>query len=151
MFVYYIKTNVMSRHVKELKEQINAVLFDTLRRIGLGSSRVAKSVRIELDDSIDFKLIFNDYVHYIDSGRRPRSTPPPIQPILDFISRKGITATHLTSLQLAYAISRSIGIKGIKERPFLDKLHEEITGLFEIHLFEETSRILMEELNLTIE
>lgn len=134
-------------NLEPLIAEINGVLFDTLRRVNLGNSRVARSVKIKLDKDSNFKIVFSDYVIFIDKGRLPRKTPPPIQPILDWMRRKGITPTHISELQLAYAISRSIGIKGIKPKPFLDRLHEEVTALFEIHIFEEVNRILSESLN----
>ena len=130
----------------ELIKDINSVLFSTLRRVNLGNSRVANSVRLELKDN-DFQIKFNDYIHYVDSGRRAGAKPPPVKPILDWIHRKGITPTNITQERLAYAISRAIGRNGIKSRPFLDRLTEEVSELVKIHIFEEMNRILKDVLN----
>ena len=135
-------------NLQPLVEQINAVLFATLRRLNLGNSRLAKSVKIVLDKDSNAKVIFKEYAIFIDKGRRSGAKPPPIQPILDWIRRKGIIPTNISQEDLAYSVSRSIGIRGIKAKPFLDKLQEEITKLFEIHIQKEIVRITNEALNL---
>lgn len=64
---------------------------------------------------------------YVDEGRKPNTTPPPVKAILIWIKRRKIKIPDkMTDLQLAYAISRSIGVKGIKARPFLQVLTVEL-------------------------
>lgn len=72
--------------------------------------------------SIIFNMPVSDsgfpYWRVVESGRNP-GTPPPIKVIKDWIEVKGIVPTPNangkvpTTNQLAYLISRSIGIKGI--------------------------------------
>ena len=132
-------------NIKPLIDDINAVLFSTLQRINLGNSDLAKSVKIVFENG-SFKIKFSDYAHFIDSGRRAGAKPPPVKAIMTWISKNGISPKNITTTQLAYAISRSIGIKGIKSKPFLDRLSEEVTELIEIHIFEEINKLLIKEL-----
>jgi hypothetical protein len=115
-----------------------------MQRIGLADSRLARSIELVYDEELNFKIKFKDYAHFIDSGRRAGATPPPIAPILDYIERKNISPTNISKERLAFAISRAIGKRGIKPRPFLDRLHEEVTELIKIHIFEEIQEIIKE-------
>lgn len=127
-------------NIKPLIADINTVLRATLTRIGLGDSRLLQGDLIRFDESVTFTVKFKEYAHYIDTGRRPNQTPPPIAPILEFIERRNINPANITRRQLAFAISKSIGKKGIKARPFLDDLHKELTELIKIHIFEEVQK-----------
>lgn len=133
-------------NLKPLIDQINTILKATLQKMGLGTSRLANRVKIVLDNN-DFRIEFDYYVHFIDSGRGANKKPPPVRAIAEWIERNGIFAQNLTTLQLAFAISRSIGKKGIKPRPFLDRLSEEVAMLIKLHIFEEQKKILQKALS----
>ena len=49
---------------------------------------------------------------FVDKGRRPGLTPPPIKPILKWVKQKGI-GSGKKARGIAFAISKSIGKKGI--------------------------------------
>jgi len=130
-----------SFNLQPLIDQINATLHATLQSMGLGNSRLAKSVLVvRVGDG--FEIRFNEYVHFIDSGRGANKKPPPVRAIHDWIIRYNIQPQNISTLSLAFAISRSIGKKGIKPRPFLNRLSDEVANLVKLHIFEETKRIL---------
>lgn len=52
------------------------------------------------------------YARFVEDGRRAGATPPPIQPIRDWLAVRGIDGNP-------YAIARSIGRKGIAAKPFV--------------------------------
>lgn len=75
------------------------------------------------------QINLEEYWKYIEYGRKAGSKQPPIKAIHDWIVKKNIIPRPIklksgktripSQLSLAYVISRSIGIKGIKARPFL--------------------------------
>jgi len=132
--------------LQPLIEQINKILKAVLGSMGLGNSRLANSVLIRRVGN-GFEIKFSEYAHFVDSGRGANKRPPPVRVIVEWIERNGIFAANLTTLQLAFAISRSIGKKGIKPRPFLDRLSEEVANLIKLHIFEEQRKILQKAIS----
>jgi len=139
--LFYLIKIMDEFNLKPLIEQINKILKAVLSSMGLGKSRLAKDSLVILSGN-DFGIVFSEYAHFVDSGRGANKRPPPVRVIADWIERNGIVATNLTTPQLAFAISRSIGKKGIKARPFLDRLSEEVAELIKIHIFEEQRKLL---------
>lgn len=132
--------------LQPLIEQINKILKAVLGSMGLGNSRLAKDVLV-IRSGNDFGIVFSEYAHFVDSGRGANKKPPPVRVIVDWIERNGIFADNLSTLQLAFAISRSIGKKGIKPRPFLDRLSLEVAELVKIHIFEEQRKIILKAIS----
>lgn len=60
-------------------------------------------------------LLVNDYIDYIESGRKPGTYPPP-NVIADWCQRKGLPSDNGT----VYLICRSIYENGIPARPIFD-------------------------------
>ncbi len=65
--------------------------------------------------SYTLKIIAEDYLKYVDEGRRAGAKPPPIAPIKKWTQQKGIPEG------LAYPIAKSIGEKGIKPTNVIQK------------------------------
>ncbi|WP_101688273.1 hypothetical protein [Dysgonomonas massiliensis] len=88
------------------------------------SSRLADSLLTEIDlsgDSLVIKLLMDNYVGYIDRGRKPRSDKlVPIDELRDWALEKGIDVDNGT----LYAISQAIWRDGIAPRPILSKIEE---------------------------
>ena len=59
-------------------------------------------------------LLINDYEVYVQNGRRSHKMPP-IEPIISWAKRRGISTDNNT----LWKIRKSIAEKGIKPRPFM--------------------------------
>lgn len=87
-------------------------------------SRLAESLLTKIDfsgDSLVVRLLMDNYVSYIDQGRKPRSGKlVPIDELRDWALQAGIDADNGT----LYAVSQSIWRDGIAPRPILTKIED---------------------------
>lgn len=119
-----------------MKEQDINVLLETLRQtfiiimrqIDLDKSELVKRSRfIWQNESIIIQM--NDYAEYVDKGRRVGSMPP-VQDIASWIRKEAISIPSGLSVEdFAWAVSKSIEKKGIKPKPFLERLNVEVNDL----------------------
>lgn len=72
------------------------------------------------DGDLVFDIMMNDYLQYVENGRRKGAKWPPIDPIVQWMKRKGIQPTNSN----IFLIRRSIAEQGIKPRPILAKALE---------------------------
>ena len=79
--------------------------------VDTGRTRQSMAV-LEQDDNSRTVGPGTDYAPYIEFGRRPGKMPPP-DALLPWMSRHGIPA------EAVFAVARSIGQRGIPERPFM--------------------------------
>lgn len=80
------------------------------------------SVKSTNDGDLVFDIILNDYLRYIESGRRKGAKFPPIEPIVKWARSKGIPTDNSTIFLIRRAISRD----GIRPRPFFAHVLDEI-------------------------
>ena len=80
------------------------------------------SVRATNDGDLVFDIILNDYLVFIENGRRKGAKMPPVEPIVRWARSKGIPTDNST----IYLIRRAISRDGIKARPFMAHVMEEI-------------------------
>jgi hypothetical protein len=69
-----------------------------------------------------FDIILNDYITYIESGRRKGAKFPPVAPIVAWARKKGIPTDNSTIFLIRRAISRD----GIQPRPIMAYVMEEV-------------------------
>lgn len=86
---------------------------------------IDKGERWEVD------IIANNYLDYVDKGRRPGAKQPPSNKLVPWVESKGIKimgedGEHLTTKTIAFIIAQSIGKKGIKATDVI-RIAEEIT------------------------
>ncbi len=81
--------------------------------------------------SYTLKILAEEYLKYVESGRKPNSKAPPIEPIKKWTREKGIPEG------LAYPIAKSIGIKGIKPLDVIAKAFDTVTRSIEYRRLEE--------------
>lgn len=110
-------------------------------------SNIFKQMYAKASGNIVIQLLLNDYVQYIESGRKAGSKFPPIQPIVQWAKKRGIPTDNST----IFLIRRAIAEDGIRPRPFMYKVLETIDkkweGEWSSELFNELTKIIDEFFN----
>lgn len=110
-------------------------------------SKIFKQMYAKASGNIVIQLLLNDYVQYIESGRKAGSKFPPIQPIVQWAKKRGIPTDNST----IFLIRRAIAGDGIRPRPFMYKVLETIDkkwdGEWSSELFNELTKIIDEFFN----
>ena len=110
-------------------------------------SNIFKEMYAKASGNIVIQLLLNDYVQYIESGRKAGSKFPPIQPIVQWAKKRGIPTDNST----IFLIRRAIAEDGIRPRPFMYKVLETIDkkweGELSSELFQELTKIIDEFFN----
>lgn len=107
---------------------INSQIYNTL------------SVKATNNGDLIFDIILNDYLVYIENGRRKGAKMPPVEPIVRWAKSKGIPTDNST----IYLIRRAIARDGIKARPFMAHVMEEMDREWK-GLADEIFNVIMEE------
>lgn len=77
-----------------------------------------------------FTLYYNDYIDYIESGRKPFVKRVPINALIKWASEKGIS----TENKVIYAIRESIYQVGIPPRPIFPVFDKELDNIMNEYL-----------------
>jgi hypothetical protein len=98
------------------------------------------SVKATNDGDLIFDIILNDYLVFIESGRRKGAKMPPVEPIVRWARSRGIPTDNSTIFLIRRAISRD----GIKPRPFMAHVLEEIDREWDDSLADKLFEKIME-------
>ena len=74
------------------------------------------------DGDLVFDIILNDYLEFIESGRRKGADMPPVEPIVRWARSRGIPTANSTT----FLIRRAISTDGIAPRLFMATAMEQI-------------------------
>lgn len=74
------------------------------------------------DGDLVLDIILNDYLEFIESGRRKGADMPPVEAIVEWAKKHGIPTDNSTIFLIRRAISRD----GIAPRPFMATVMEQI-------------------------
>ena len=111
------------------------------------NSDIFKEMYAKASGNIVIELLLNDYVQYIESGRKKGSKFPPIEAIRQWAKNKLGKEDNLTIYKIRSAIVRD----GIKPRPFMYKVLNTIDkkwdGEWSSELFQELTKIIDEFFN----
>lgn len=103
----------------------------------------------------EVKLELADYWKYVENGRKAGKWPP-ISAIEKWIEIKPVLPRPMdngklpTTQQLAFLISRKIGLEGIAPRPLLQKSVDNIWNVFEEYIAEAFAKDLEKEITLKL-
>lgn len=121
---------------KQLDAIVKAIAEDAIMaarlvmdRQGIGSDDEMSSdltSDIDLSENPIINLLFNNYLTYIESGRKPGDDPPPISALRDWALRKGLSLDN----GILYAIAQSIARDGIQPRPIMVNVIKELEQKF---------------------
>ena len=101
------------------------------------------SVRATHDGDLVFDIILNDYIVFIESGRRKGAKMPPVEPIIRWARSRGIPTDNSTIFLIRRAISR----EGIRPRPILQYVFEEVDREWDEKLADKLFNKIMEEVD----
>lgn len=93
-------------------------LVDNLIKDGsVATGKLVSSVKykiIQKAEQFSIQILANKSLDFVNDGRKPNSTPPPIAPIIAWAKAKGVTPYKgMSYTQMGYMISKSIGDNGI--------------------------------------
>lgn len=102
----------------------NVGINQKVGRNTLTSSEIYKTLSVKATNNGDliFDIILNDYLTFIESGRRKGAKFPPVEPIVRWAKSRGISTDNSTIFLIRRAISRD----GIKPRPIMQYVLEEV-------------------------
>ena len=103
-------------------------------------------VKAKNDGDLVFDILLNDYLTYIESGRRKGAKMPPVEPIVRWARSRGIPTDNSTIFLIRRAISRD----GIRPRPFMATVMEQIDlsmPNWYDRIFEEITKLITEFFN----
>lgn len=95
------------------------------------------------DGDIVYDLMLNDYLVFIESGRRAGAKFPPVEPIVRWARKRGIPTDNNTIFLIRRAISRD----GIAPRPFLQYIFEEMDDRWDNDWSDEIFNKIMERID----
>lgn len=123
----------------------NVGINDKVGRNTLVDSNIYKtlSVKATNDGDLIFDIILNDYLTFIESGRRKGAKFPPVEPIVKWARSRGIPTDNSTIFLIRRAISRD----GIKPRPFMAHVLEEIDREWDDSLADELFNKIISEID----
>lgn len=103
------------------------------------------------DNEFSTTIKIPGYGQYVNTGRRPGAKMPPIQPILEWVRARRITTPKYTQPQLAWAIAKSISIKGIRPTPFIENSIETVLTNYQNEIRQGAVEGLTEDLAVMLE
>jgi hypothetical protein len=112
-------------------------------------SDIYKNLQVKAtnDGDLVFDILLNDYLTYIESGRRKGAKFPPVEPIVKWARKRGIPTDNSTIFLIRRAISRD----GIAPRPFMEKVFEDIDYAWDKgwadELFDEIMKLINDFFN----
>lgn len=101
------------------------------------------SVYATSDGDLVMDIMLNDYIQYIENGRRKGAKMPPVEPIVRWCREKGIPTDNSTIFLIRRAISRD----GIEPRPIMAKVFEEMDNTWDNGWADRLFDVIMEQLN----
>ena len=137
---------VIASDVVSLVRQVMESDTGINRKVGINTlkdSELFKSVRASASGDIVIDLLLNDYIIYVESGRRKGSKMPPPTAIASWCKRKGLPSDNST----VWAICRAISRDGIAPRPVMATVFDlmdtdEWSGRWLDMVFEEITKVL---------
>lgn len=140
---------IVMEFTKDIMQLVNAVMEGQDLASNKVSSDIYKNLQVKAtnDGDLVFDIILNDYLKFIESGRRKGAKMPPVEPIINWAKKHGIPTDNGT----IYLIRRVISRDGIAPRPFMDKVFADIDYVWDKdwadELFDEIMRMINDFFN----
>lgn len=140
---------IVMEFTKDIMKLVHAVMDGQEFASNKIGSDIYKNLQVNAtnDGDLVFDIILNDYLKFIESGRRKGADMPPVEPIIKWAKKHGIPTDNGT----IYLIRRAISRDGIAPRPFMDKVFEDIDDVWDKNwadeLFDEIMRMINDFFN----
>lgn len=140
---------IIMEFTKDIMKLVHAVMDGQEFADNKIGSDIYKNLQVNAtnDGDLVFDIILNDYLKFIESGRRKGADMPPVEPIIKWAKKHGIPTDNGT----IYLIRRAISRDGIAPRPFMDKVFEDIDDVWDKNwadeLFDEIMRMINDFFN----
>lgn len=140
---------IVMEFTKDIIKLVHAVMDGQEFSNNKTSSDIYKNLQVNAtnDGDLVFDIILNDYLKFIESGRRKGADMPPVKPIVEWAKKHGIPTDNGT----IYLIRRAISRDGIAPRPFMDKVFADIDDVWDKNwadeLFDEIMRMINDFFN----
>lgn len=135
-------SKIVMEFSKDIMDIVKAVMESN---IGSDSYKNLKVIA-KNDGDLVFDILLNDYLTYIESGRRKGAKMPPVEPIVRWARSRGIPTDNST----IYLIRRAISRDGIAPRPFMATVMEQIDlnmeNLYD-KIFDEITKLINDFFN----
>ncbi len=122
-----LQANLRSSLISEMSRaaaQAKSIMYS---EAPVASSTLRESIEVDSKNTGTFFSVTIQpkaaYAKYVEGGRKPGSSAPPIDAIRTWLLAKGIDDTK------AFLIARKIGQRGIEENPFVGRTFERIQGV----------------------
>lgn len=140
---------IVMEFTKDIMKLVQAVMDGQEFSNDKIGSDIYKNLQVNAtnDGDLVFDIILNDYLKFIESGRRKGADMPPVEPIIKWAKKHGIPTDNGT----IYLIRRAISRDGIAPRPFMDKVFADIDDVWDKNwadeLFDEIMRMINDFFN----
>ena len=147
-------SKIVMEFSKDIMDIVRVVMESNLldnHKVGrntITSSDIYKNLQViaKNDGDLVFDILLNDYLTYIESGRRKGAKMPPVEPIVRWARSRGIPTDNST----IYLIRRAISRDGIAPRPFMATVMEQIDlnmeNLYD-NIFDEITKLINDFFN----
>lgn len=139
---------IVMEFTKDIMQLVHAVMEGQDLASNKGSD-IYKNLQVNAtnDGDLVFDIILNDYLKFIESGRRKGADMPPVEAIVEWAKKHDIPTDNGT----IYLIRRAISRDGIAPRPFMDKVFADIDDVWDKdwadELFDEIMRMINDFFN----
>lgn len=147
-------SKIVMEFSKDIMDIVRVVMESNLldnHKVGrntINGSDIYKNLQViaKNDGDLVFDILLNDYLTYIESGRRKGAKMPPVEPIVRWARSRGIPTDNST----IYLIRRAISRDGIAPRPFMATVMEQIDlnmeNLYD-KIFDEITKLINDFFN----
>lgn len=147
-------SKIVMEFSKDIMDIVRVVMESNLldnHKVGrntITGSDIHKNLQViaKNDGDLVFDILLNDYLTYIESGRRKGAKMPPVEPIVRWARSRGIPTDNST----IYLIRRAISRDGIAPRPFMATVMEQIDlnmeNLYD-KIFDEITKLINDFFN----
>ena len=142
-------SQLVTEFTKDIMQLVHAVMEGQDLGSNKSGSDIYKNLQVKAtnDGDLVFDIILNDYLKFIESGRRKGADMPPVKQIVEWAKKHGIPTDNGT----IYLIRRAISRDGIAPRPFMDKVFADIDDVWDKNwadeLFDEIMRMINDFFN----